>query len=251
MMKNSHGCRDTNKNGSVLSDTTMKKLTFTLAVVIGLAKIQAATAQGIPVIDAASLAQQMQQVAAWAKQFQQMQDQFSQMKSTYDSLNGVRGMASLANNPALRNYLPSEYQDMLSGKSMSSGISGSIASIREAVKLVDVDSTGLVAASDAARAFQNAQNQNALNRAIGEEGYRQASQRFADIQQLLDKVNSAPDQKDILDLQGRIQAEQVMMQNEHVKLTMMMHLAQAQRDIQQQQAREIAIKSIRGTPPRF
>lgn len=236
---------------SILAGTNMKNLICTLAVVAGLASAQVALAQGIPVIDAANLANSILQVQSWMQQFQQMQQQLQQMKGTYDSLNGIRGMASLVNNPALRNYLPSEYQDMLNGKNMGGSISGSISSIRDATKLVGMDSTGLAATSDAARAFQSAQNQNALNRAIGEEGYRQASQRFAAIQQLLDKVNAAPDQKDILDLQGRIQAEQVMMQNEQVKLTMMMHLAQAQRDVQQQQAREIAIKSIRGTPPRF
>jgi len=54
-----------------------------------------------------------------------------------------------------------------------------------------------------------------------EDGYNQASQRFSSIQVLLDKVNAAPDQKDIADLQARIQAEQVMMQNESTKLAML------------------------------
>jgi type IV secretion system protein VirB5 len=76
-----------------------------------------------------------------------------------------------------------------------------------------------------------------------------ASQRFADIQVLLDKVNDAPDPKDMADLQGRIQAEQVMMANEQNKLNMMSYLAQAQRDIQQQQSREISMKATKGTLP--
>ncbi|MDR3383932.1 P-type DNA transfer protein VirB5 [Cupriavidus basilensis] len=220
-----------------------------LLLVLGQAAGEQSFAQGIPVIDAASVAQQVQQVAAWAKQLQQMEQQVTQMKQQYDSLNGIRGMASLVNNPALRNYLPSEYQAMLNGSGLSPGISGSISSIRDAAKLVGVETTGLGAMSDARRAFVNAQNQNALNRAVGEEGYRQASQRFTAIQQLLDKVNAAPDQKDILDLQARIQAEQVMMQNEQIKLQTMAYLAQAQRDIQRQQAREISIKAARPVLP--
>ncbi|KWF77585.1 conjugal transfer protein [Burkholderia diffusa] len=228
----------------------MKKLMRMLALVVGLVAGQSAFA-GIPVFDGANLAQAIQQVQAWSQQFQQMEQQFQQMQQQYNSLNGIRGMASLVNNPALRNYLPSEYQDMLNGNNMSSGISGSINAIRDAAKLVGVDSTGLAATSDAAKAFTNSQNQNALNRGIGEEGYRQASQRFASIQILLDKVNNAPDPKDMLDLQGRIQAEQVMMQNEQNKLNMMAYLAQAQRDIQQQQAREISMKATKGDIPRF
>ena len=206
-------------------------------------------AAGIPVIDASGLAQQVQQVASWAKQYTQMQQQFTQLQSTYNSLSGVRGMANLVNNPTLRNYLPSEYQAMLSNNGMPAGLSGSIASIRDSARILGVQSTGLDATSDAAQAMQNMQNQNALNRAVGEEGYRQAAARFANIQVLLDKVNAAPDQKDILDLQGRIQAEQVMLQNEQSKLQMMTYLSSVQKDIAQQQAREISMKSSKGLLP--
>ena len=93
--------------------------------------------------------------------------------------------------------------------------------------------------------------QAAINRAGAEEGYKTASQRFSDIQVLLDKIDAAPDAKDIADLQARIQAEQVMMQNEANKLVMLQQLASAQRDLQQQQAREISMKALKGSPPRF
>jgi type IV secretion system protein VirB5 len=54
-----------------------------------------------------------------------------------------------------------------------------------------------------------------------------------------------PDQKDVADLQARIQAEQAMVQNESVKLALMAQLQQAQRDIAAQQAREISMKSTK------
>ena len=225
--------------------------TCLLPSIIHAQSLSPSAAAGIPVIDASGLAQQVQQVASWAKQYTQMQQQFNQLQSTYNSLSGVRGMANLVNNPTLRNYLPSEYQAMLSNNGMPAGLSGSIASIRDSARIIGVRSTTLDTASDAAQAMQNMQNQNALNRAVGEEGYRQAASRFGSIQILLDKVNSAPDQKDILDLQARIQAEQVMLQNEQSKLQMMTYLSNIQRDISQQQAREISIKSAQGTIPRF
>ena len=226
----------------------MKMLVHALLVLAAMACGTHANAQ-IPVTDLGSIAQQVQQVAAWGKQFAQMQTQFNQLQSTYNNISGIRGMASLVNNPALRNYLPPEYQDMLSGTGMPPGLSGNIASIRDSARVFGIQSSGLDMASDTARAMQNMQNQNAMNRGIGEEGYRQAAARFASIQVLLDKVNAAPDQKDILDLQGRIQAEQVMMQNEQSKLQMMTYLASVQKDIAQQQAKEISMKSTKGTLP--
>lgn len=226
---------------------------ITCAIAAGtlLASIPNAHAAGVPVFDAASVEQALQNIAAWKKQFDQMKSSLDQMKHTYDALNGIRGMADLVNNPALRAYLPADYQDMLKGINMAASISGQISNIRDAAQLSAVADTALGAATDAARAMANAQNQNALNRATGEEGYKMASDRFKSIQILLDKINAAPDQKDILDLQARISAEQAMLANEKVKLDMMSYLSNVQRDIQQQQAREIAIKATKGGIPRF
>jgi len=185
------------------------------------------------------------QAASWGTQLQRMRNQFNQLKSTYDSMNGSRGMADLVNNPAARQYLPANYQDIL-----SSGY-GNWASIRSSAKVMGIEDTTLNPTSDVAKAFESTARQSALNRATMEDGYNQASKRFSSIQVLLDKVNAAPDQKDIADLQARIQAEQVMMQNESTKLAMLGQLAQAQRDLSNQQAMEIGMKSTRGDVPRF
>lgn len=222
---------------------TFKKIVAAAAVLISVCAGQAVQAQGIPVIDAASIAQQIQQVAAWAQQYQQMTQQFQQLQQSYNSLNGSRGMASLVNNPALRQYLPPNYQSIL-----NSGY-GNSAAIRAGAKVYGIEQTSLGANTDSAKAFEANAQQAAINRAMAEEGYRQASQRFASIQILLDKVNDAPDAKDIADLQARIQAEQVMMQNESNKLAMLAQLQQAQRDLANQQAAEIRMKSIRGGLP--
>ena len=200
---------------------------------------------GIPVIDAANLAQAVQQVTAWAQQYQQMVQQIGQLQQQYQNLNGIRNMGSLVNNPTARQYLPADYQTIL-----SQGV-GQWQAIYNAAKKLDISETRLSNNSDVAQAFQSMAKQAAINRAGAEEGYKTASQRFSDIQVLLDKIDAAPDAKDIADLQARIQAEQVMMQNEANKLVMLQQLASAQRDLQQQQAREISMKALKGSPPRF
>jgi type IV secretion system protein VirB5 len=222
----------------------MKKIINQMLVGVGLLMSMNAQA-GIPVIDATNLAQQVQQVVAWGKQYLQMEQEFEKLQQTYNSLNGVRGMASLVNNPALRKYLPSNYQEIL-----NNGY-GNYQAIRQASKLAGIEDTNLDPNSDIANAFESNANQVAINRALAEEGYKQASNRFDAIQVLLDKINDAPESKDIADLQSRIQAEQVMMQNEQTKLMMLSQLAQAQRDIAQQQSKEIVIKALKGNPPRF
>jgi type IV secretion system protein VirB5 len=221
---------------------TFKKLITTVTLFLGLA-IGTSAHAGIPVIDAANLAQAIQQVTAWAQQYQQMAQQIQQLQQQFQNLNGVRNMASLVNNPAARQYLPADYQTIL-----TNGV-GQWQAIYDAAKKFDIGNTTLSASSDVAQAFAATAKQAAINRAGAELAYSTASQRFADIQVLLDKVNDAPDAKDIADLQARIQAEQVMMQNEANKLQMLALLASAQRDLEIQQAREISMKSSKGGLP--
>jgi len=194
---------------------------------------------GIPVIDGANLAQSVLQVVAWAEQAAQMAEQLTQLESQlkqmereYKSLNGSRGMGNLVNNPALRKYLPDEYQSIL-----TNGYGNSDAIMNEN-KRVDFSETWIDPDSLNAQDYQKDARQAAVNRATAEDSYRKASARFDDIQVLLDKVNDAPDAKDMADLQGRIQAEQLMLQNEKIKLHTLSQLAMAQKDLQNQRDRD-------------
>jgi len=220
---------------------TLKKFFCAFVVLSSLVMANSASA-GIPVIDSASIASQLvswaQQAAQMAQEYQQLQQQYQQLQQQYNSLNGSRGMASLVNNPSLRNYLPSNYQSILSGGY------GNSATIRSQNKRVDLANTWIDPDSAAGQEFEANANQSAINRAVAEDGYAKASERFADIQVLLDKVNDAPDAKDIADLQARIQAEQVMQQNEATKLAMLAQLAQAQRDLQNQRYVESSMNSM-------
>jgi type IV secretion system protein VirB5 len=221
----------------------IKKLLGMFALVVGFSAAPAHA--GIPVIDAANLGQAIQQVIAWGQQYQQMTQQYQKLQAQFNSLNGSRGMASLVNNPALRKYLPSDYQTIL-----NNGYGNSQA-IRNAAKVYGVEQTSLGSATDVYKAFDTNAKQSSLNRATTEEAYKQAHQRFDTIQVLLDKVNDAPDAKDMADLQARIQAEQVMMQNEQVKLNMLAQLADAQRDLAAQRSTEMRMKAVATPNMRF
>ena len=232
----------------------VKRFISAFAVMIGLSCGNAHA--GIPVIDGAHIAESIVEavevIAQWATQYGQMaeeimqlEQQYDQAVTTYNSISGVRGMGSLVNTPALRSYMPDDYQNML-----NNGY-GNSSAIRSAVQKFDVSRTSLDGDSDAAKAFNASAQQSSLNRATSEESYKQASNRIGSIQTLLDKVNDVSDEKDVLDLQARIQAEQVMVQNENVKLTALSQLQQSQRDLAYQQAAEIRMKSTQGTVARF
>lgn len=167
-------------------------------------------------------AKEITQLASWAAQYSQMITEYKQLVAEYNSLNGTRGMASLVNNPSLRRYLPNEYKSIL-----SSGY-GDSAALRAALD-APIGNNAL---------YKLRRDQLAIDEAMSLEGYKQASRRFGDIQVLLDKINdsSNPDAKDMQDLQARIQAEQVMLQNESTKLAMLKNLQEIQKQKMQERA---------------
>ena len=193
------------------------------------------------------------QLSQLKQQYETMQQQYQQLQQTYNSISGIRNMGDIANTPALRKYLPSDYQQTLKlgtgvANGQYGGLDGAVNAMKQASKIMDIEETGLDPESPAGKAYQNGQNQAALNRVLAEEGFKQSGARIDDLQQLLNKVNNAPDEKDIQDLQARIQAEQVMLQNEQLRLASLAQVQQAQKDIANQQALEMRIQSIKSIP---
>ena len=180
-----------------------------------------------------NIAKETTQIASWIAQYAQMVQEYNQLVEEYRSLNGIRGMASLVNNPQLRRYLPDEYKNIL-----SQGY-GDWQALRSALD----NPVGSVKLDKFRR------DQLAIDEAMTLESYKQASRRFGDIQVLLDKINDAsiPDAKDMADLQTRIQAEQVMMQNEMSKIAMMKNLQEIQQKKMDAQA-TINDKAMRRKP---
>ena len=122
-----------------------------------------------------NIAKETTQIASWIAQYAQMVQEYNQLVEEYRSLNGIRGMASLVNNPQLRRYLPDEYKNIL-----SQGY-GDWQALRTALDN-PVGSTNLQ---------KYRRDQLAIDEAMTLESYKQASRRFNDIQVLLDKINDA------------------------------------------------------------
>src|SRR5213075_1619342 len=74
--------------------------------------------------------------------------------------------------------------------------------------------------------------------------YQNTSQRFAALQQLITMIGAAGDTKAIQDLQGRVNSEQAMLQNEQTKLQTLYQMAQADQWAQQQRLRERSISDV-------
>lgn len=207
----------------------------------------------IPVTDAAALVQLLSQLQTMEEALQTARDQLAQAHSALQSMSGPRGMENLLSNTN-RNYFPSDWIQLAAALSHSGSAYGALAQevqglIRQNSVLTDAELSSL---TPALRELVNTGRQNAAAlEGLTRQALANTSQRFAGLQQLIGAIGMATDQKAILDLQARIGAESVMLENEASKLQTLYRITDAQERARAQRVQEYAyagIGSLRALP---
>jgi type IV secretion system protein VirB5 len=182
---------------------------------------------------------QIETIMKWTEQLKSMGQQLDQMKQVYGTLQGMRNLGSLMNNDLLTQYLPQDYVGAVQalkhgGGGSFAGISGSVNDI---VRANQLRSCAELNSDPAMRTTCTQQwQQLALQKQIGDMGYRKASDNIRNLQTFVGSINSSTDQKAISEVQARIQVETVRMQNEQIKLSTIQAMEEADRRLQQQSA---------------
>lgn len=228
-------------------------LGFVVTAFLAIAPTQARA--GIPVIDATAVANLIEQISYWQQQITAMSNQLAQLRQTYGAMTGGRGMESLAAmTNQQRNYLPTDYAELMG---VVNGASGSYAGLSSRVQSVMSANAVLSGAQLGAMDPQQRQmveagrKSAALLASVTQTAYQNTSQRFAALQGLIGMIGAAGDTKAIQDLQGRINAEQTMLTNEQTKLQTLYQVAQAEQWSQQQRVREQVIQGHGSFSTRF
>ena len=220
----------------------MKKLTLSLILAGGLSLSSAAFAQ-IPVTDGASIGQQIaaqvETIAKWKLQYDQMVSQIDQAKQQYESLTGSRGLGNIMNNPALRDYLPGDWQAVYDAVKNGgyNGLTGTAKTVYDSNKVYDT--CQFFPEEQQRLACEAAAVKGAQDKGFALDAYEKAKSRINQIDQLMGKINQTQDPKAIAELQARIGAEQANIQNEQTKLQMYSMVAAAEDRVQKQRQREI------------
>lgn len=226
----------------------MKIFSMPTGVAVSLVLISSQALAQIPVTDGAaiktSVQQQVETMAKWKLQYDQMVSQIDQMKQEYQSITGVRGLGDVLNNPALRDYLPDDWQGVYDSVKSGgyAGLSGRAGQVYNDNKIYD---TCVNHADEQSRISCEAQAvKGAQDKAFALDAYDKAKERLGQIDALMQEINRTQDPKSIAELQGRIAAEQALIQNEQTKLQMYSMVASAEDRLQQQRQREINAKVL-------
>ena len=212
-----------------------------LMLVICCAVMPAAHAQ-FAVIDVASVTQLISEVKTLEQQLATAQAGLAQAQTAYQSTVGSRGMEGLLSGTT-RNYLPSDWSGLQQAIQGTNGGYATLSTDLNAAVTANavLSAQQLAALSPAANQQLQADRQTvALMQAVSHQALSTTSMRFASLQQLIDAITRATDQKSALDLHARIGAETGMLQNEQTKLQVLYQSLQAQRWADEQRARELA-----------
>jgi type IV secretion system protein VirB5 len=233
----------------------LKRVLPVLACLMGLTVAPPSNAQWA-VVDVGAITQLIQEISYWKQQIQAMSSQLNQLQSTYNAMTGNRGMQNLLPiTPQTRNYLPTNWQGLmatLNGLSGSYGVlSAQLNSTLAANAILTPAQLSRLSPQEQTQ-LQSSRNSAALMQATSQQALQASSQRFTSLQQLINAIPTATDQKGALDLQARIAAEQAMLQNEQTKIQTLNQALQADERARQQRAQELSISnlgSLRTLPP--
>lgn len=207
--------------------------------------LTAATIEG----NAQNVAKQLEQIAEMRKSVAHAQAMLDQARSQYQAISGSRNLGTILMNPALRDYIPADWQGVYDSVRMGGyqGLTGAALKVREIA--IQYDTCKAVSkdpdkkkADEARRACEARAVKAALDKQMVIEAFDKARQRLAVIEQLMAAINRTTDAKSIAELQARIAAEQAAIQNEQTKLMLFKMAADAEAALQEQQARAIELQ---------
>ncbi len=195
-----------------------------------------AYAQGIPVIDAANLIQTVQQVVNDITEINNQVQQIAQLQSQLSSINGMRNLGNVFNNPLLKNYVPPDAFNFINAIDASgyAGLGATAKTLRDGSMIYNcLDLSGGARTSCQAALAQPYQQKGLLQDAM-----KSASGRLTQISSLMGQIDATTDQKSVQEIQARISAENALLAHEMSQVQMLQGMADSEERIARSRDRE-------------
>lgn len=192
------------------------------------------------VIDIGAITQLIVQAQILESQLTTARDHLAQAQVEFASITGGRGMEGLLRGTQ-RNYLPGSWADLQGAMHSAGGaygaLSGGVAATVAANAVLTPQALALLPL-DVREQIVTARLLAALQQNLTRQALLTTSNRFASLQQLIDAIPAAADQKAALDLQARVSSENSMLHNEQSKLMTLFQLVRAEEHANREQVQE-------------
>ena len=212
-----------------------------MCLILCVAVVPAARAQWA-VIDVGAIAQLIQEVQTLRQQLMTAQAQLNQAQAALATTTGSRGMQLLLGGTN-RNYLPTSSTQLTAASQGAGAYPGLASGVQTSMNSNAVMSPAQLAALPPPAQQQVVADRQAiaLRQAVAGQALSNSSARFAALQSLIAAIPIARDQKGILDLQARINAELGMLQNEQTKVQVLAQATEAMSAVNAQREHEQVI----------
>lgn len=200
------------------------------------------------VFDPTAVANLIKQLSEMAKQYQNMVQQLTQARQTYESIKGIRNFGSLfkaLNDPLILNSLPAEARMAVRDTDKMLGNLGELSdNIAKAEKMTSRLTSGDF--KDNPYGFGRWQGEVrsiAAQYSVGEQLYNSSVVRAKKLQDLFRAIGTAGDLKAIQDLNARIQAEMIALKNEDAQMQGLAMMQQAEQRRLEREAQDHYIQA--------
>ena len=212
---------------------TVARIVLVTAAALGAAPSQA---QGIPVIDIASVIQSLLEVMQSLQQIENQIAQIRQFESQIKAVSGMRNLGQIMNSPLLQNYVPANALEIVNTVESGGyrGLSGTAKGLRDARMTYNC----LDKAGDARTNCQSVLAQPYQQKAFMEDAMAAARGRISQIQSLMGQIDATVDPKGVAEIQARIEAENALLQHEQTQINMAQGIAAAEERIQHSRNKE-------------
>jgi type IV secretion system protein VirB5 len=195
-------------------------------------------AQGVPVIDLSSIAQQLQQLEQMRSQLTALNQQITQAQKMFDSVNQLTNMgdvASALNNPSIRKALPADFTKLESAlMGTGSGAFGTSAdALRSSNEVYSRPGDDFYATE-----LKRTQGLNAGSMSVGQGMYEAATARIDGLEQLRQQIGQADSAATKADLGNRIAVETAMLNTDMLRMQAVAMIQRAQIQVQEQRSKE-------------
>ena len=225
---------------------SLRRIVASLLLVGSLFGGQAAHA-GIPVIDAANLAQAVTQVLAWEQQYQQMVSRLQQAGAQLSALTGSRNLGQVFNNPLIQQSVPGGVAQTFGAVAAGgfSNLTSDAAALRSATMLYNCGGmTGTALSTCSASLNVNSQAQAQQQSALA-----LVTQRISEIQNMQNQINATADPMAAAQVQAALQAETAQVANDMNRITLMNAMAASAKAQADQTANESVLALMAPTKP--
>jgi type IV secretion system protein VirB5 len=216
--------------------TVIKLSAVALALSIGISS--SALAQGIPVIDASAIAASQKN---WLQNLADNIQRYQMLQQQLNNARGVRGYGTVGVSDF--QYIANDYQHLLSSSV------GDFDKFLQMTFAFEQTLSPEIKESPAYAVFAASRNQIAHNRAVNDLMYRESGRRMGKIKELLEAINTTNDDKDIQELNARINVENAFLANEQIRLESLKMLMASQQDFLELQRKETAKRLGTGSIP--